>query len=144
MSRHGYTDDGENWSFICWRGQVASAIRGKRGQRLIKDLVTALEALPVKELASHDIINSEGCPCGLGAALQHRGIIPKEIKRVSVGSDDDYDYDYVSGVLSEALDIAPQLAREIMFINDDDWHSDDAGRYRAVLSWAKDNLREAK
>ena len=33
MSRSGYIDDmDDTWQFIKWRGQVASAIRGARGQ----------------------------------------------------------------------------------------------------------------
>lgn len=30
MSRSGYNDDIDNWQMIKWRGQVASAVRGKR------------------------------------------------------------------------------------------------------------------
>lgn len=33
MSRSGYSDDCESqWSWIKWRGQVASTINGKKGQ----------------------------------------------------------------------------------------------------------------
>ena len=41
MSRSGYTDGFEMWSVIRWRGAVASAIRGQRGQRLLRDLLAA-------------------------------------------------------------------------------------------------------
>jgi len=36
MSRSGYVDNGdiEQWDLIRWRGAVASAIRGKRGEEL--------------------------------------------------------------------------------------------------------------
>lgn len=44
MSRHGYSDDCHDdiLSFGQWRGQVASAIRGKRGQAFLKELIAAL------------------------------------------------------------------------------------------------------
>lgn len=35
MSRSGYTDDCDGWQLIMYRGAVASAIRGARGQRLL-------------------------------------------------------------------------------------------------------------
>jgi hypothetical protein len=37
MSRSGYSDDLENWSLIRWRGAVASAIRGRRGQAFLRE-----------------------------------------------------------------------------------------------------------
>lgn len=43
MSRSGYSDDCENVAM--WRGQVASAIRGKRGQTMLRDLVLAQEVM---------------------------------------------------------------------------------------------------
>ena len=38
MSRSGYSDDLDNWDLIRWRGQVSSAIRGKRGQGFLREL----------------------------------------------------------------------------------------------------------
>jgi len=35
MSRHGYSDDIDEWALIKWRGQVASAMRGKTGPTII-------------------------------------------------------------------------------------------------------------
>ena len=37
MSRSGYTDDLDAKRYGLYRGRVASAIRGKRGQRLLRD-----------------------------------------------------------------------------------------------------------
>lgn len=52
MSRSGYSDDCEN--IAMWRGVIASATRGKRGQRFFRDLVTALDAMPEKALVAGD------------------------------------------------------------------------------------------
>ena len=59
MSRSGYTDyddsDFANWNHIRWRGQVASATRGKRGQQFFRDLIAALDAMPTKVLITDDL-----------------------------------------------------------------------------------------
>lgn len=45
MSRSGYNDYSiDNWDLIRWRGQVASAIKGKRGQAFLRELIEALVA----------------------------------------------------------------------------------------------------
>lgn len=46
MSRSGYSDDIDQWDLICWRGAVASAIRGKRGQAFLLEMWKAMTALP--------------------------------------------------------------------------------------------------
>lgn len=48
MSRSEYSENLDSWSLIRWRGQVVSAIRGKRGQAFLRELVDALEAMPEK------------------------------------------------------------------------------------------------
>ena len=63
MSRSGYVDEIENWALIRWRGQVASAIRGRRGQRLLRDLLVALDAMPEKELIVHELETASGGMC---------------------------------------------------------------------------------
>jgi len=49
MARHGLVSssddyDSNNWDYICWRGAVASALRGKRGQSFLRDLLAAVDA----------------------------------------------------------------------------------------------------
>ena len=75
MSRSGYTDDmDDNWALIRWRGAVASAIKGKRGQALLKEMEVALLSLPDKRLIANEFANAtEGEVCALGAvALKRR------------------------------------------------------------------------
>lgn len=60
MSRSGYNDDIDNWALIKWRGQVASAIRGKRGQKMLRDLLAALDAMPEKSLIVHELESESG------------------------------------------------------------------------------------
>lgn len=113
MSRSGYTDDFEDhWQLIRWRGAVASAIRGKRGQQTLREILAALDAMPCKELASESLVNEEGAFCTLGALGAARGIDMAPI--------DPEDRERVA----KTFGISEALAAEIMYLNDehvDDW-----------------------
>lgn len=126
MSRHNYSDDLDQWDLIRWRGQVASAIRGKRGQRLLLDLIAALDAMPEKVLIAEDLIDAEGDVCALGAVGVRRGI--------SMGKLDPEEPETVA----EAFDIAEQLAREIAYVNDEGGRYGETPqeRWRRVRAWA--------
>jgi len=108
MSRSGYYEgDGEHWAMIRWRGAVASAIRGKRGQAMLKEVLAALDALPEKALASESLVNAEGQYCTLGALGRSRGIDMSEI--------DPEDYEKIA----DTFGVSGALAREIMWMNDE-------------------------
>lgn len=68
MSRSGYIDDGdiEHWDLIRWRGAVASAIRGKKGQSFLLEMLHAMDALPEKKLIAHDLLK-DGSVCARAA-----------------------------------------------------------------------------
>lgn len=130
MSRSGYSYDYENVAM--WRGQVASAIRGKRGQAFFRDLVAALDALPEKKLIEGDLQDDSGCVCALGALGVKRGITLDAI--------DTYDYD----ALSKTFDIAHQLAQEVMFENDEGGirgRETPEERWTRVRAWAVEQIR---
>lgn len=131
MSRCGYSDDLYPLDLGRWRAQVASAIRGKRGQRFFADLVAALDALPVKRLVPNEL-ETGGEVCALGALGKARGVDLSEL--------DTEDYEE----LGAAFNIAHQLAQEVMYVNDE------AGvgsrlespemRWRIVRDWAARQL----
>ena len=111
MSRSGYHDAfggdrEERWGHIRWRGVVASATRGKRGQKLLTDLRDALDAMPVKRLITSELKTERGV-CALGALGEQRCMDMSKI--------DAHDYSTVAG----AFDIAAPLAQEIMYMNDE-------------------------
>jgi hypothetical protein len=64
MSRSGLSYDGDydNWSTICWQGALASAKRGKKGQAFLKELLAALDAMPVKRLIRNDLVVDGSMP----------------------------------------------------------------------------------
>ncbi len=144
MSRSGYIDDydaGDQWRQICWRGAVASAIRGKKGQALLREMLTALDAMPVKELIGHDLVREAPAfippefaipsVCALGAVGWRRGI---ELKAL-----DPEDYSTVA----KTFGVSEALVREIEYHNDggewEDWCP--AGRWRYMRDWVLQNLR---
>lgn len=134
MSRSGYNEDGESsaWSLICWRGQVASAIRGKRGQAFLHELLEALDAMPVKRLIAHDLIAKDGV-CALGSIGVKRGL---ELEKL-----DPYDYDQ----LGEVFGIARQLVCEIEYINDDaHYYATPEQRWQHIRDWTVRSIAKEK
>lgn len=109
MSRSGYSDDWDDdqWASIRYRGAVASAIRGARGQQLLKDILAALDAMPVKELIAESLVEADGSYCTLGVLGAQRGIPLDKL--------DPEDPDSVAN----AFGVAPALVREIVFENDE-------------------------
>jgi len=116
MSRHGYRDDCDDYLAAGrWRGAVISAIKGKRGQAFLRRLVAALDALPEQELYPNRFATAEGGVCALGAVAKMDGI---DISGLDPGEDedpDDVDREWIGGVFG----IAPAMATEIMFLNDE-------------------------
>lgn len=106
MSRSGYSTDLTNWSMICWRGAVANAIRGQRGQAFLREMLEALDAMPVKRLIAEELA-AGGDVCAMGAVASKRGLDCTHI--------DPEDRDQVAS----ALGIAGALAAEIAFENDE-------------------------
>lgn len=107
MTRSGYSDELDNWQLIRWRGAVNSAIKGRRGQAMLQEIIQALDALPEKELATNALITTDGQYCTLGALGRFRGM-----DMDSIDTDDRYQ-------IANAFGCAEALAAEIMFLNDE-------------------------
>lgn len=131
MSRSGYSEDGDN--IVLYRRAVGNAMSGKRGQAFLREMRDALDAMPVKELARYVFSDSElGC-CAMGAVAVARGISnmvtdPGDMK-----------------LLGKVLGIAPCMAGEIAFTNDDDFSmiAEDetpAERWKRMRKWVDDAI----
>lgn len=127
MSRSGYSDDLEPWDMIKYRGQVASAIRGKRGQRLLIELRDALDAMPEKKLIANSL-ERDGEVCALGAVGRARGI------NMDGMDPDDPDE------MGEVFDVAHQLAAEIVNENDEYYRTDEQ-RWRYMRGWVQRQIQ---
>jgi hypothetical protein len=131
MSRSGYIDDCENWSLICWRGAVTSAIKGKRGQAFLLELRDALDAMPEKRLVA-DVLQADGQFCTIGVLGAKRGI-----DMVALDPDDREE-------VAQAFGIAPALAAEIVFMNDEgSWDKETPEqRWKRMRKWVEENIEQ--
>jgi hypothetical protein len=132
MSRSGYSDDCDGWALIRWRGAVASAIRGERGQKLLRDLAAALDAMPVKALVSDELVTNHGEVCALGALGCARGM-QDTMRKI-----DPEDREAVAS----AFNIAPALAAEIVYENDDWLGETPEHRWLRMRRWVGNQLKK--
>ena len=159
MSRAGYTEDCDNnWNLIRWRGAVASAIRGRRGQAFLREMLAALDALPEKRLIAGDLVFDGqgdwwegqiivggdqlvtdrgeiviiGEVCAMGAVGRARQLVMSEV--------DPHDAESVA----DFFGISGALAKEIAWVNDEDYAycelNTPEARFRRVRAWVVKHL----
>lgn len=139
MARSGYSDDCENIEL--YRGAVRRALRGRRGQRALRDLLAALDSMTVRELGSGTFQRGT-CPCTLGVLALHRGVDVDDLEPSEYGPDD---YGVVDrDDVGERFDVAPSMAAEVMYMNDEAcWHSETPEeRWTRMRGWVASNIRE--
>lgn len=108
MSRSGYVDECDDILMLGrWRAQVKNSIRGKRGQAFLKELASAMDAMPVKELIANELITENGECCTIGVVCKSRGL---DVSKVNVEEPDQ---------VGELVGITHQMAAEIEFENDE-------------------------
>lgn len=135
MSRSGYCDSCEGWELIMWRGAVESALKGRRGQAFLKEMLAAMDAMPVKRLIAHDLVRPNGEVCAIGSVAVARGT---DLSGVEPECDD-------SQELANRMGIARAMVKEIEFINDDDFCYESASetpeqRFARVYKWVKEQI----
>jgi hypothetical protein len=130
MSRSGYSDDCEHWDLIRWRGAVASAMRGFRGQAFLQEMRAALDALPERKLIAEEL-EDEGAVCAIGAVGKRRGVDMTEM--------DPYDRETVAATFG----IPHTLACEIFWVNDDGaYRETPEERFKRVYKWVDGSIRK--
>lgn len=132
MSRSGYDYDLDQWQLIMYRGSVASALRGKRGQAFLRDLLDALDALPEKQLIAADL-EKDGQVCALGALGKARNIDMNNL--------DPHDSSTIAGTFN----IADCLAREVVYENDEGFYNAEPPehRFERMRSWVIAHIKRA-
>lgn len=126
MSRSGYSDDCENLNL--WRANVDRTIAGKRGQAFLRELVTALEAMPEKALIQ-DSLKAGDQVCALGAVGLKRGM---DMQQLDPGEPDQ---------VGTAFGISSMLAQEIVYQNDEvGYRQTPQERWERMHRWATENL----
>lgn len=143
MSRSGYTEDIEDsFELGRWRGVVASAIRGKRGQAFLREMIEALDAMPEKRLIAHELtcqspagVYQFAAPdqvCAIGSVGARR--------KIDMGRLDPEDHDTLAGVFG----IASPLVQEIEWVNDDWDNTTPEQRWVRVRRWAVGCIKEGR
>jgi hypothetical protein len=139
MSRSGYTDDDDDddGTLNLWRSNVDRTIAGKRGQAFLREMLAALDAMPVKELVT-DVILEEGAVCAIGSVAVKRGLDVS-----SIDPDEPRDVAAIFGISS-------MLVQEIAYENDevgDRWvgdrrvHETPAERWTRMRKWVASHVR---
>lgn len=128
MSRSGYDDGCEHLTM--YRGQVASAIRGKRGQAMLCDLRDALDAMPEKRLIGDFIMDNKGGVCALGALGKHKGVDMHKLD----ASDDD--------VRATMFNVSECLIREVEYMNDEAYfRQTPERRWETMRKWVEEQIK---
>lgn len=124
MSRSGYSEDyDDQWALIRWRGAVASAIRGRRGQAFLHELLDALDSMENKRLR-RNALEESGEVCALGSLGKKRGMDMSDL------DPDDY------GTVAHEFGIPRALAQEIMFENDEvQWNKTPEERWQRMRAY---------
>lgn len=128
MSRSGYSDDMDSQDLALYRGRVASAVRGRRGQRLLLDMLAGLDAMPAKRLITQDL-ERDGEVCALGVVGKVRGVDLHALDPEQ------------PAFVARAFDVAEPLAREVAYVNDEHWRPETPEeRWQRVRAWVVANL----
>jgi hypothetical protein len=164
VSRSGYVDDMcDEWALIRYRGAVASAIRGKRGQAFLREMLAALDAMPEKRLTAGAlvfdgqpdipwnpypqedvIVGGDQLVTGRGEAVRVGDVCAMgclgRARGAKMDDVDAHDPPQVAGLFG----IAEALAREIAYVNDEDWYGAESPerRFARVRKWIVGNILE--
>lgn len=133
MSRSGYIPDydfDDNLTYGRYRGAVLSAIRGRRGQTFLRDMLVAMDAMPEKRLIAGALVDEDGEQCALGCLALARGLDVTTLDPEEPGQ------------IAAAFDINEKLAREIAFENDEAWGPREAPeeRWKHMRAWIERHI----
>lgn len=136
MSRSGYTDDCEHVEL--YRANVDRTIASKRGQAFLRELASLMDAMPVRELVTEELVNDVGQCCTIGVVCKARGIDVTKI-----------DCTYPREV-GDAVGISRIMAAEIAYENDENGclygrgrQETPAERWQRMRKWVEKHLKPA-
>lgn len=125
---------------------VENAMKGRRGQALLKEIEAALLALPEKKLVAGAVCR-DGQVCMLGSVVVERAVrsgktraealAELERKALEWGQDDE-DGDETFVFLKDLLGIKQEsLAWTLVYQNDEIWCKSPEDRYERMLEWIR-------
>jgi hypothetical protein len=140
--RHGYSEDGgDDNSVYLYRGTVANATRGKRGQKMLRELRDALDAMPTKELVPGVLQTKAGECCALGCLAAAKG---KDLTEYELF--DPYDLSELNASLAKDFDVAECLVREVEYMNDEGYYGKETPqqRWERMRRWVDKQIKAEK
>ncbi len=120
--------------YALYRQAVENAIKGKKGQALLKDLEAALLGMAKKRLIS-GVLCKEGEVCALGALAVYRGKLDPFTESLI-----DADATEISGWARSVLKATDSLSTEIQWENDAVDGETPEECYERVLRWTRAQL----
>jgi len=136
MNRSGLIESDDDYQRLnLYRANVDRCIRGRKGQKFLREMAEAMDAMPVKRLIAEELIADDGEVCAIGSVCKSRGIDVSKI--------DPEDPDNVAA----AVGIHRILASEIEYENDDTyWRSRETAeeRWLRMRKWIDKNLVDQK
>lgn len=127
--------------FALWNANCRRSLRGKAGQRELRELETALLALPEKRLIHGALQDDDGGVCAIACYAKHKGV---DLSR--------FDAEVESDKVGIAAGMPRLVAWKVVALNDIDcgdmWGSGSGNmtpekRYEKVLAWVRIQLRPA-
>lgn len=152
MSRFHCEWDGEGPPPEFWQQAVKNAIRGKRGQAILRELRNALLALPNSRLIEGSVVK-DGEVCAIGALAAYRltvGPVTHDGSQLTSLVELEEQFaewlnDEVGTVeLGQSMGLTRALAWAISYENDEGTWKDETPeeRFRRVLDWVERELTE--
>lgn len=142
-------DQLRSWAFT---GNIERSLRGRKGQKFLRELEAALLALPEKEIVAGTFHDGDKV-CPLGAVYVQRRLA-KGLSREEafadmdreIGSSEDRDEFELIEAAGSALGICTPLAYAVI-AQADEWISKDATpevRYGIILQWVRGRISHAE
>lgn len=152
MSRFHCDDwDGEGVHPLMWEQTCLNAIRGQKGQAILRELKEALLALPQPRLIDGAFAR-EGEVCALGALAAHRcregrpicwgQFVYASMDALEERMGENLEDDEVTLELGEGMGLRRALAWTISYENDEGTRANETPeqRYKRMLRWVENNL----
>lgn len=132
MARINYTDEEDfPGQSGLWLGNCERSLRGRQGQKELRELHAALLALPDKRLIHKRLEDEEGGVCAIGAYAKHKGV---DLSK--------YDVDCYTDEVGVAGGMPRLVAWRVVEMNDMEFDRTvtPEQRYDGMLKWVEGKL----
>lgn len=135
-------DEDFNNQAMLWEANQERSLRGRRGQAALRELESALLALPEKRLIADELENERGEVCAVGALAKYKGHENPMIGDAFGDNDElsvnEGEIERVTVQLAEEMGMPHLVALAVVYQNDDSYVIvTPEQRYDKVLRWAR-------